>query len=220
VPIPIGFSTAATGEIRIGFFDNDVEKAEELEERVTATLNAIARRQLFIVDVKNVDERNFPEDALAKLANELRVPLLRLDRPGDDVNETRSFVVKVMKVEGRWDEDIENKIKSEITRAFDIGKVGYCRFCRLLFSLLDTSPCIEYYHKGPRKPFPNGKLEERVVTGDEEVVYVNYSCCGRVPADGWCKEEVRPKHELDPKGQFSELLFDEIPVCPPNPKYE
>jgi hypothetical protein len=218
--IPMSFSSPEPQKIQIGFFESPRESSVDLERRVGAALNAMARRNLLIAEFRRVDTQNFPDAAITAVARRFGLPLLRLDQERDEGMQTKNVVVRIMIVEALWTQDVDAEIRKACTQAFVQGKVAYCSVCGLVFSAPDAAQCKVRLHPGKRIPFEGGAWEEQDIVGGDRVTYGNFTCCGRGIVGDGCQVHVTPEHRADTERSLSELLFDVIPLFPPSPRYE
>jgi hypothetical protein len=88
------FASPDPGRARIGFFDSRHESAVDLERRVSRAPSAIAERSMLVAEFHSVDIAHSPD--VAKIADELRVHVLKLDVEADAATDTQTFVLQFL----------------------------------------------------------------------------------------------------------------------------
>lgn len=82
---------------------------------------------------------------------------------------------------------------------FEKYALHHCEKCDTVHVEEDTN-CKEFYHEGEKLKFENGEyeIEEPDEVEGDCIIFVNYSCCGKIPKDTkGCKQKEGPLHDDD-----------------------
>jgi hypothetical protein len=138
-PILMSFASPEPGKIQFGFFHTDFETAEEFQRRVSGVLSSIAQRRMLIAQFDNVDLQNFPDAAVAAIARDLDLCMLRKSTGVDEDSECHSFVLKVMM--SHWTPEKDAAVRDELARLEERARIAECADCRMWYCPADNGTC-------------------------------------------------------------------------------
>jgi hypothetical protein len=138
-PIPMSFESRDPGKIQFGFFHTDFETAEELQRRVSAVLSSIAQRRMLVAQFENVDLHNFPDAAIAAVARDLDLCVLRKSTALDEESECHSFILKIMMC--HWTPEKDAAVRAELARIEQRARIAECTECRMWYCPADNGTC-------------------------------------------------------------------------------
>jgi hypothetical protein len=159
VPLPVSFERSPPSKILLGFFNTPLLTALETEPRVSAALNAIARRRLYVARFSAVDGEAFDTETIEQFARDFDVCVVKSESVVDRDTESQTFSLKILK--SQWTPEREAHVRAGLEALFEDTKLCLCRNCQCLFSPSDGSECVVYTQGGRQVAFPGPGCIER-----------------------------------------------------------
>ncbi|KAH0795876.1 hypothetical protein GPJ56_000243 [Histomonas meleagridis] len=207
---PVAFEVSEPNKsVKISFADTNIATAQLILSQVKLALNVFSSIKLEVAQFLYVDSSCCDIYKVQEMSNELGFAMIRTD----DFQNEESASFAIWAIPNQPGVKYRKIFESKCNEIFEKMQLIQCEFCHkyLMSEMFDADnvECRHFEHKGERKVMPNGKMEmEETMPDGSKMIFVKYSCCGKVPkfGDEGCEEVIFDHHSRS-RYTISKLFF-------------